>query len=111
MARKISRATSVSVRFPARLLDDIDIELEKGEFSSTSQAIIKCTEVGLEAIKYKEMMNDPVKAAEFAAKMQEAIKDEEVGRWAETLSKEQLDGFIMLLGMEKEKRYSVKKFV
>ena len=111
MARKISRATSVSVRFPARLLDDIDIELEKGEFSSTSQAIIRCTEVGLEAIKYREMMNDPVKAAEFAAKMQEAIKEEKVERWAETLTREQLDGFIQLMKMEKEKRYSVKKFV
>ena len=111
MARKISRATSVSVRFPARLLDDIDVELEKGEFSSTSQAIIKCTEVGLEAIRYKEMMSDPVKAAEFAVKMQEAIKEDEVGRWAETLTRDQLDGFVMLLKMEKEKRYSVKKFV
>ena len=110
MARKISRATSVSVRFPARLLDDIDIELEKGEFSSTSQAIIKCTEVGLEAIKYKEMMADPVKAAEFATKMQEAIKEDEVSQWAETLSREQLDGFIMLMTMEKEKRYSIRKF-
>ena len=111
MARKISRATSVSVRFPARLLDDIDVELEKGEFSSTSQAIIKCTEVGLEAIRYKEMMSDPVKAAEFAAKMQEAIKEDEVGRWAETLTRDQLDGFVMLLKMEKEKRYSIRKFV
>ena len=111
MARKISRATSVSVRFPARLLDDIDVELEKGEFSSTSQAIIKCTEVGLEAIKYREMMSDPVKAADFAVKMQEAIKEDEVSQWAETLSKEQLDGFIMLMNMEKEKRYSIRKFV
>ena len=75
-----------------------------------SDAIIKCTEVGLEAIKYKEMMADPVKAAEFATKMQEAIKEDEVSQWAETLSREQLGGFIMLMTMEKEKRYSIRKF-
>ena len=110
MARKISRTAGISVRVPHPLLDEIEIEIEKGEFRSVSDAIIKCTEVGLEAIKYKEMMADPVKAAEFATKMQEAIKEDEVSQWAETLSREQLDGFIMLMNMEKEKRYSIRKF-
>ena len=111
MARKISRSTSVSVRVPNGLLDDLEMEIEKGEFRSVSDAVIKCTEVGLEAIRYKEMIKDPKKAEEFATKVKELVQQDELFTWAETLSTEQVDAFVSLLKMEKEKRVSVRKFV
>ena len=111
MARKINRSTSVSVRVPNSLLDDLEIEIEKGEFRSTSDAILKCTEVGLEAIRYKEMIKDPKKAEEFAQKVKELVQQDELFSWAETLSTEQVDAFVMMLKMEKEKRITVKKFI
>ena len=57
------------------------------------------------------MIKDPKKAEEFAQKVKELVQQDELFSWAETLSTEQVDAFVMMLKMEKEKRITVKKFI
>jgi len=44
-------------------------------------------------------------------KMQDMIKSEEVFEWVHTLDHDQINGFLMALQMEKDKRYEVKTLV
>jgi len=43
--------------------------------------------------------------------MQNMIKNEEVFEWAHTLDAQQIDGFLMALQIEKDKRFEVKSLV
>ena len=61
--------------------------------------------------EYQEMMKDPAKAAEFTKKMQEILKEDQLIEWSQTLTSGQLDGFIMLLRMEKDNRVKQQRFL
>lgn len=112
----VKRTTMVSTRWDLIILDDVEKLVKthlnpKAPFSNTSEAIRECTKVGVKVHNYQTMMEDPEKADEFRKKMQEMVKNEEVFGWAHTLTPDQIDGFLMALQMEKDKRYEVKTLV
>lgn len=113
--KMIKRSMPITVRW---LFSDIE-EIEKhvkshsnpdGKFNDTSEAIRELVKVGAKVIEYQQMMKDPAKADEFRQKMNEMMQTDKMDQWSETLSNEQLDGVIMFLNIEKEKRYDQKKF-
>jgi len=90
-------------------LDEIGTLHGKGKkYASRSQTIRECTKIGIQVLNHQEMMKDPKKSDAFLQKMQEMIKAENYNEWLQTLQSGQLDGFIMMLQMEKEKRYDQK---
>jgi len=112
----VKRTTLVSTRWALVVLDEIESLVKSplypnAPFANTSDAIRECAKVGVKVHNYQEMMKDPDKANEFRQKMQDMIKNEEVFDWAHTLSPDQIDGFLMALQMEKDKRYEVKTLV
>lgn len=112
----VKRTTLVSTRWELVILDSIEALVKsplnvKAPFSNTSDAIRECAKVGVKVHNYQEMMKDPEKADEFRKKMQDFVKNEEVFDWAHTLSPDQIDGFLMALQIEKDKRYEVKTLV
>lgn len=112
----VKRTTIISTRWDHSILDDIE-KLVKAPgkpdaaFSNTSEAIRECTKVGIKVHNYQEMMKDPEKANEFREKMQQMLQNEEVFDWVATLTPDQIDGFLMALQMQKDKRYEVQKLV
>jgi len=109
----VKRTTLVSTRWDLVDLDSIEALVKsplnaKAPFSNTSNAIRECAKVGVKVHHYQEMMKDPQKANEFRQKMQDMIKNEEVFDWVHTLTHDQVDGFLMALQMEKDKRFEVK---
>lgn len=112
----VKRTTMVSTRWDISIIDEIE-ELvisplhPKVPFKNTSEAIRECAKVGVKVHNYQEMMKDPEKADEFRKKMQDMIKSEEVFEWVHTLDHDQINGFLMALQMEKDKRYEVKTLV
>ena len=112
----VKRTTLVSTRWELIVLDDIEKLVQNplnptATFENTSLAIRELTKAGLKVHNYQTMMEDPEKADEFRTKMQDFIKNEEVFDWAHTLTPDQIDGFLMALQMEKDKRYEVKTLV
>jgi len=112
----VKRASTLSTRWDNSVLDEIEKLVKspinhKGPFANTSVAIRECTKVGIKVHNYQEMMKDPEKADEFRKKMQDMIKNEEVFDWVHTLQPDQIDGFLMALQMEKDKRYEVKTLI
>ena len=103
--------STVSTRLPDTVMDKIDKHIEDGNFKNLSNAIAKCAEIGIQVFEYQEMMKDPAKAAEFTKKMQEILKEDQLIEWSQTLTSGQLDGFIMLLRMEKDNRVKQQRFL
>lgn len=106
----------ISTRWPNDELDEIEklvksITNPDAPYANTSQAIKECAKVGVKVHNYQTMMEDPEKANEFREKMQNLIKNEEVFDWAHTLTHDQIDGFLMALQMEKDKRWELKPLV
>lgn len=112
----IKRTTSINMRCDFSLVDDVEKLVKSpqnptGAFDSVSQAIRECAKVGMKVHNYQEMMKDPERANEFREKMQLMIKNDEVFDWVATLERDQIDGFLMALQMEKDQRYRVSKLV
>ncbi len=112
----IKRSITISTRWNLVIIEDIEKLVKslvnpKGTFPNTSEAIRECTKVGIKVHNYQEMMKNPEKADEFRKKMQEMIQNEEVINWVHTLTPDQIDGFMMTMQMEKDKRYEVKTLV
>ena len=105
----------ISIRWPLHELDDIEktilsAENPNGTFKDASSAVRELAKVGAKVVEYQVMMQDPEKASEFANKMQEMLKTDDMDQWSQTLTSDQLDGFLMFLNIEKEKRYEQKQF-
>ena len=112
----VKRSITISTRWNLPIIEDIENLVKSplnptGSFPNTSEAIRECTKVGIKVHNYQEMMKDPEKANEFILKMQEMLQNEEVFDWAATLTPDQIDGFLMALQMQKDKRYEVKTLV
>ncbi len=107
----IKRTSMVNIRFSNEFLDEIEKEIENKEFKNVSDAIKTCSKNGLELYRYQQMMKDPKQANEFAKKMQELLIKEEQFDWCGELSETQIDGFMMMLRMEKDTRYKQMRFV
>ena len=107
----IKRTSMVNIRFSNEFLDEIEKEIEKKEFKNVSGAIKICSKYGLELYRYQKMMKDPKQANEFTKKMQELLIKEQQFDWCGELSDIQLDGFMMMLRMEKDTRYKQMRFV
>ena len=112
----VKRTTTLSIRWELIDLDEIEKLVKSplipnAPFGNTSKAIRELAKVGVKVHNYQQMMKDPEKANEFRQKMQDFIKNEEVFEWVDTLSPDQIDGFLMALQMKKDKRYEVKTLV
>ena len=92
-------------------MDIIESKVKVLRFTDVSDAVKKCTKIGLRVDDYQQMMKDPKRADEFQKKMQEFIRGEEVFEWTDTLDYSQLDGFLMALQMRKDERYKQLKFI
>lgn len=105
----VKRTTIIGIRYEIKDLDDIEKLVKSplnpsAKFPNVSAAIRECAKVGVKVHNYQEMMKDPKKANEFREKMQCMLKNEEVFEWVHTLQPDQIDGFLMALQMEKDKR-------
>jgi len=107
----IKRSTMISLRIDNQDLDDYESHIKAGEYKNVSTCIRELAKIGYKLKKYQEMMKDPMKAEEFQKKMQEVINNNQIIEYAQTLTVDQLDGFIMLCQMEKDKRYEQKRFL
>ena len=104
------RTTTISFRIPIQELDDIERHIEPdGPFLSLSEAIRELTKAGSRIKDFQKEMNDPKKALEFQAKMQELLQTEQVMPWADTLTDTQVEGYLGLLQMQKDMRYKQGK--
>lgn len=112
----IKRTTSINLRCDWVLVDDLEKLVKEpknplGVFSSVSEALRECAKVGIKVHNYQEMMKDPKKANEFRERMQSMLKNDEVFEWVQSLKHDQIDGFLMALQMEKDKRFEVQTLV
>ena len=108
----IKRTTILNFRIDHKDLDELEkLVKPSGKYKNTSEAIRATSRLGMQVLSYQAMMKDPVRAKEFSLKMQEFIKSEQITEWAETLDIQQVDGFLMLLKIEREKRFEQQKFV
>ncbi len=110
------RAASISLRIPFEELESIEKLVKSpttpdGKFTSISQSIRECAKLGCKILDYQEMMKDPDKKNEFTEKIQQLIKNQDFEELAQTFTAEQLDGFLMFLQLEKDKRYKMEKFL
>lgn len=81
------------------------------KFESLSECVREMAKVGCRVLEYQDMMKDPKKADEFKQKMNEMLQTSQMDEWSQTLTTEQIDGFIMFLNIEKEKRFEQKHFL
>ncbi len=112
----VKRSVLVGTRWDLALIDDVDKlvkthDNQTGVFKNVSEAIRECTKVGIKVHNYQKMMKDPKLAEEFRKKMQDYIQNEEVIEWVHTLDNSQIDGFILTMQMEKDKRWELKSLV
>lgn len=106
----VKRTILYYVRLSPQEIDEIERHVlsrdnPEGRFRSFAQAIRETAKLGCKVIEYQSMMSDPKRAKQFARKMQGFIKHDQVMEWAQSLEHSQLEGFLMLLEMEKEQRY------
>ena len=111
----LKRTTMISLRVDNRDLDDFEKNVHtqanpQGRYGNVSECIRELAKMGNQILEYQEMMKDPEKKNEFVEKMQEMIETQNFDEFAQTLSPDQLDGFIMFLTIEKEKRFEQKTF-
>lgn len=109
----IKRSAMLSIRIQNKDLDDLEKMIKtplnpNGKYNNMSQAIRELAKMGAQIVTYIEMMKDSKKSNEFLAKMNEIIKNENFEEFAQTLDTQQIEGFLMLLKIEKEKRYDQK---
>lgn len=112
----IKRTTMISLRLENRDLDEFEKNVKTtfnpdGRFLNLSECVRELAKVGCKVLEYQDMMKDPAKADEFKQKMQEMLQTQQIDEWSQTLTTEQIDGFVMFLSMEKEKRFEQKKFI
>ena len=112
----VKRNVSISLRVDVRDLDEYEKKVRTeynptGQFSSLSECLRELSKIGNKVMDYQELMKDPEKAEEFRIKMQEMLQTQSMDEWSQTLSTEQLDGFLTFLQIEKEKRFEQKKFL
>lgn len=110
------KSTNINIRCDFALAEKInafvkDYRNPKGIFNSASEAVREFVKVGIEVHNFQDMMKDPQKAKEFSIKMQELIKNEEMDKWADTLTIQQLEGFSTFTKMKLDSRYKVQKLV
>ena len=108
--KKLKRSTMISVRWDQEDIDDIEKRVQSeenpsGKFKDVSHGIRDLTRLGLKLLDYQEVMKDPLQSKEFIEKMQEFIRTEQTQQFIETLSDQQLNGFMMQCQMEKDSRY------
>ena len=112
----IKRTTTISVRIECNDLDELEKNIKtpqtpQGKFKNVSECMRELAKIGHKVLEYQEMMKDPEKKNEFVAKMQELIQTENFDEFSQTLTTEQIDGFLMHLQVEKDKRYEQKTFL
>ena len=108
----IKRSTMISLRVNNHDLDEFEKNVKpEGKYNNVSECIRELAKIGHKVIEYQEMMKDPEKSQEFANKMKEIIKTENFDQFTQTLSTEQLDGFLMFMQIEKEKRIEQKNLL
>lgn len=107
----IKKSATLSLRIDLADLEDLERNVKpNGKFHSVSECIRELAKIGNKVMEYQSMMKDPAKASEFQDKMHEMLQTEKMDEWSQTLTTEQLDGFLMFLQMEKDKRFEQKTF-
>ena len=104
------RSTIITLRITLQELDDIEKHIApEGHFLSLSEAVRELAKAGSRIKDFQKEMNDPKKALEFQAKMKELLQTEQVMPWAESLTDTQVEGYLGLLQMQKDMRYTQGK--
>ncbi len=101
----------VSVYLDREFVDEVNKHVATEEYKNASVAIRKFSKLGLQLTNYQKLMKDPEKANEFQQKVKEFVENEQHFEWAATLTTEQIEGFLMLLQMEKDERFKQQTLV
>ena len=102
---------TLSIRVPMQIAEKIEDDINTGMFSNKSSAVNSYLKVGIRISEYQIMLKDPEKAKEFQKKMHDIVQNENLEGWLESLSVQQLEGFLGLLQIEKEKRFEQRSLV
>ena len=105
----------ISIRFDLSSIDEFERNVRSdykptAKFSNLSECIRELAKVGNKVLQYQDMMKDPKRADEFKAKMNEMLQTQSMDEWSQTLSNDQLDGFLLFLQIQKDKRFEQKQF-
>lgn len=91
-------------RFYQDEIEELETLAEQKKTSLSRIIRMTCT-LGSQVIRYQAMMNDPERRAEFMEKMNQIIQNDQLDGWFETLTTEQLSGFLTYTQVELDKRH------
>ena len=93
-----------SVYFKRETVDLLNEMIEQKKYPNISKAVNAAVHTLNQVDKYQHVMGDPIKAAEFQAKIRKIVQNEQVDRWSKSLTNMELDGFLDYLTLEKHRR-------
>ncbi len=96
----MKRSSSISIRLPNELLDNIEILMKTGKFGTHSQAIRYCIELGMKV----ESLRPKVKDSEFLKSIDFLKEGDNMFSWMSGLTDNQLDGLVSAVHMERDER-------
>ena len=105
---------SSSVRLPLDLHNDLlsmvkTRENPDGKYRYLSEALRETIRIGVILQKHEDSLKDPERAAELQAEMQKVVKNDDIFKWLETLSKSQRDAITMGVRMIEERGFEQEK--
>ena len=86
------------------------VKFVPNKFRNKSSALVNLAMIGADVLDHKEMMKDPENAKEFIAKMKNHLENETTLEHANTLTTQQLEGYISTYKLALEGRYDQKRF-
>lgn len=96
----MKRSSSISIRLPNELLDNIELLMENGKFGTHSQAIRYCIELGMKI----ESLRPKIKDSEFLKSIDFLKEGNNIFSWLSDLTDNQLDGLVSAVHMEHDER-------
>jgi len=104
-------SVTISLRAPHADIAGLVKFIDAGRFRNMSDAIRETSKVGARILNYQDAMADPARAEEMRKKMNEILRQDQIMGWAETLDDGQIEGFIQLLQLEKDRRYKLAPLI
>ena len=97
-------SASISIRFPREQWKKINDFVENGESPDFSHAARSLIDAGLWLHEHKNELTDTKKSQQIIEEYNSKLNNDTVFDWLATLSDTKIQGFLMAIELEKEKR-------
>lgn len=97
-------SVSISIRLDNELWQDIQEFIVRGDFENTSKALRAFVKLGLWVHKNKGKFENKSQMTELQKMWTDQMNEKQMLDWPKTLSNSQIEGVMMALDLEKEKR-------